>query len=92
MPRQQVAVDLALREPVHAREGDQVGVRADGVERVELDAAQVGEQGANARGALLRLRSVQRELAEQVGARLVAREHDGLGARASRLALGGEGS
>src|SRR5262249_61707043 len=43
--RKEAAPDVAAADAVRARHDHQVGVRADGVERIELDAAQAIEHG-----------------------------------------------
>jgi hypothetical protein len=45
MPRKEMAPDVAAPHVVDARHHDEVGVRADDVERIELDATQALEHG-----------------------------------------------
>ena len=48
---EEVPVDVSLRDPVHARERHEVGVRAERVEGVELDAAEPREERMDSRRA-----------------------------------------
>ena len=79
---QEVPVDVAARDAVHARERDEVGVGAERIERVELDAAQPREERAHALRA--RREGGRREgvVPDEPRARLGGREREGAPQRA----------
>ena len=93
MAGEEVPVHVALRDAVHARERHEVGVGAERIERVELDAAEPREERADPRGARRKLRRGEGVVADQEGAGLGRRERHRRSARASapgRMGVHGE--
>ena len=73
-----MSIDVALRDGVDARECDQICVRADRVERIELDAAQLLEEPPHSASAAAN-GTGETQLSQEMTARFVPRdaEHEG---------------
>ncbi len=72
---QRMAKHVAARDPVDAREGDEVRVRSHGIERIDLHAAERVEHGAHAGRPALATRPGETQLPDEVGPRLAPRQH-----------------
>src|SRR5438132_12643325 len=80
-----MSIDIALGDSVHARQRHQVGVGAERVERVQLNAAQFLDQRAHAGSAAGQLAGAEPVMAEEELARLLGAE-DGAQCRGSTMA------
>ena len=83
MPRKQVAPDVAALDAIHPRHDHQIGIRADEVERIELNAAQSLQHRPRAARAAAEERLRQPEVPHQQPPALFTR--DGHRHRGGRL-------